>query len=69
MKYTVDFDIIASYSFDVEADDVEKAIELAEAIPISVVGEDGELVGYIAECNVFHVVDEAGNVVDGDPYL
>lgn len=69
MKYTVDFDIIASYSVDVEADDVEKAIELAEAIPVSIVDKDGEFIGYIAECNVFHVVDEAGNVCDGDPYL
>lgn len=69
MKYTVSFDIIASYSVDVEADDIAKAIEVAEAAPVSIVDEDGECIGYISECNVYRVADEAGNVVEGDPYM
>lgn len=69
MKYTVNFDIIASYSVEVEADDILRAVELAEAIPVSIVDEDGECIGYISECNVYRVADEAGNVVEGDPYM
>lgn len=69
MRYTVHFDIIASYSVEVEANDIPKALELAEEVPVSIVDEDGEIVGYISECNVYRVSDDAGNVVEGDPYM
>lgn len=69
MKYTVHFDIIASYIVDVEADDVDKAIELAEVIPVSLVNEGGDIVGSIYECSAYRVDDEQGNTVEGDPYM
>lgn len=69
MKYTVCFDIIASYTVDVEADDVPRAIALAESIPVRLANGDGDTVGYIYECSVYRVDDEQGNTVEGDPYM
>lgn len=64
MKYTVHFDLIASYTIDVDADDVEQAIELARA------SDDVDPATlYVYERTVYKVTDENGAELECEQYL
>lgn len=63
MKYRVHLDLIASCSFDIEADSIDEAVDKAV--------RDGYKIPslFVSECNAYRVTDETGNEVEGDPYL